>query len=527
MVCVQDKTKKLIWREMIYMKEEMSKLRSKRLATNTCISVVNQVITIASGFILPRYMLYFFGSEINGLVSSITQFLAFISLMQAGVGAVVQASLYKPLSNNDFNEVSKIYVSAQKFFRMVAVIFAIYTVTIGILYPCFTKTPFTNEYVFVLVLVISINLFAQYYFGLTNLLLLNSDQKAYIPLLLQTISTLLNICMCVAMMNLGYSVLIVKFASNIICLITPIGMMYYVKKNYNINTRIKYESEPIPQKWSGFVQHISAVVVDNTDVVVLTIFSSLSNVSVYGVYYMIVNSFKTMIISVTAGIQALFGDMIARCEKEKLDKLVDKYEIVFAYIVTVIYSCVMCLIVPFISVYTKGISDAKYNRPMFGMLMAMAFAMYGYRTIYYIIIKAAGHFKETQSSAIIEVIINIFISILCVKKYGIIGVAIGTLLALVYRTVYCAWYLSKNIIYRKMKYFLTNLSLNIIVICVCYFLTSIIEHNIETYAEWLILSIKVTIIVITVSSFLYIVVYRRYMLEIIKKISSKYRKEDK
>ena len=38
-----------------------------------------------------------FGSEINGLVSSITQFLSFISLLEGGLGAVVLAELYLPI----------------------------------------------------------------------------------------------------------------------------------------------------------------------------------------------------------------------------------------------------------------------------------------------------------------------------------------------------------------------------------------------------------------------------------------------
>ena len=37
-------------------------------------------------------------------------------------------------------------------------------------------------------------------------------------------------------------------------------------------------------KRQGFAQHISAVVLDKTDIIVLTVFSTLENVSIYGVY---------------------------------------------------------------------------------------------------------------------------------------------------------------------------------------------------------------------------------------------------
>ena len=76
------------------------------------------------------------------------------------------------------------------------------------------------------------------------------------------------------------------------------------------------------------------------------------------------------------------------------------------------------------------------------------------RTIYYTLIKAAGHFKETQGSAFVEMILNLIISIIAVKRYGLVGVAIGTFIASLYRLLYCVNYLKKNILFRKSSYFL-------------------------------------------------------------------------
>ena len=95
-------------------------MRKKKLAKNTISSLIFQVTTIVCGFILPRLILLYYGSETNGLVNSITQFLSIISFLELGVGAVVQSSLYKPLSKNDSVEVSKIVKSANKFFRTLA-----------------------------------------------------------------------------------------------------------------------------------------------------------------------------------------------------------------------------------------------------------------------------------------------------------------------------------------------------------------------------------------------------------------------
>ncbi|NJE41514.1 sugar isomerase, partial [Faecalicoccus pleomorphus] len=95
-------------------------MRKKRLIYNTVSSLIFQVTTIVCGFILPRLILNAFGSNVNGLVNSITQFLGIISFLELGVGAVVQSALYKPLAENSQNDVSKIISSANKFFRRLA-----------------------------------------------------------------------------------------------------------------------------------------------------------------------------------------------------------------------------------------------------------------------------------------------------------------------------------------------------------------------------------------------------------------------
>ena len=49
----------------------MNEMRKIYLRRNTLMSIVFEILTIICGFILPRYILLYFGSDTNGLVSSI------------------------------------------------------------------------------------------------------------------------------------------------------------------------------------------------------------------------------------------------------------------------------------------------------------------------------------------------------------------------------------------------------------------------------------------------------------------------
>lgn len=91
--------------------------RKKKLLLNTVSGISLQITTVICGFILPRYTLAYFGSSVNGLVNSITKFLSLITLLDMGVGAVIQSALYKPLAKKDNEQISKIIKSAKKFFQ--------------------------------------------------------------------------------------------------------------------------------------------------------------------------------------------------------------------------------------------------------------------------------------------------------------------------------------------------------------------------------------------------------------------------
>ena len=76
-------------------------MRQKKLILNTSMSLILQLVTIICGFILPKMIMTTYGSNVNGMISSIAQFLSVITFLEFGIGAVIQASLYKPLANHD------------------------------------------------------------------------------------------------------------------------------------------------------------------------------------------------------------------------------------------------------------------------------------------------------------------------------------------------------------------------------------------------------------------------------------------
>lgn len=493
--------------------------RITKLKLNSASSLLYQLIMIICGFILPRFFLTYYGSEVNGLISSITQFLGFISLAECGVGAVVQSTLYKPLAENDVLTLSKVVVSSERFFKRIAYILLGYTAVLMVVYPLITLDSFDYIFTLILIFVISISTFAQYYIGMTYKLLLDADQLGFIQYTIHSVALILNTISCIFLMQHGVSVQIVKLTTSLIFILQPVSLSIIAKRRYKINRKIKLTEEPIKQKWNGLAQHISSVVLVNTDTVVLTLFSTLENVSVYSVYYLVVNGLKQIVLSMTNGVRAMFGNMLAKNEMAELNHSFKQIEWMLHIIVTFVFSIAAILIVPFVQVYTANITDVNYIVPIFAYLLTLAQATYCYRLPYYILVNAAGHYKQTQLSAIIEALINIFVSIIFVFQFGLVGVAIGTFVAMAYRTIYLVFYLKKNILYRKIHHFVKHVIVDVceailLFIVVSSFPSFYIMQQINYFA-WFILAIKVVLTGVVIFIFVNCLFYRKELKQLL------------
>lgn len=490
----------------------------KKIALNTFIPLLLQFVTIISGFIIPRLILNHFGSKTNGLVNSITQFLAIISFMDMGIGSVLRYNLYEPLVNRDENKLSCVYVSGQRYFRLIAKVLCGYVAVLLVLYPIIVNSQVDALFSIGLILVLSISSFSQYYFGQVNQILLVADQKSYISSSIQIVAVILNTILSAVLISIDAPIHIVKLVASVVFAAKPIILATYVKKTYKIDRNIKYTGEPIKQKWNGLAQHVSAVILDQTDVLVLTSFSTLVNVSIYSTYHLVINGIKVLMLSMTNGIEAYIGSLIAKKEKNKLNKAFTMTEWIIHTFTTFVFSCTIVLIVPFVLVYTRGISDANYDVPLFAVLITIANAGHCLRLPYSIVILAAGHYKQTQSNYIISASANIILSIILVSRFGLIGVAIGTIIAMLYQTVWMAWYTSKNLVDNKITSFIKQIAVDIVSTLIIVFVCRWFSLSSLSYLSWCVLAIKCVAIALLIIGLINILFYRKILLETLDKL---------
>lgn len=495
-------------------------MQEKKLSYNIRSALLLEIVTVVSGLILPRMIMYTFGSQVNGLVNSITQFLSMISFLEFGVGAVVQSALYKPLAQKDDVEISKIVRASDKYFGNIGKAFLAYLTVLIIVYPTISDHSFSWQYSALLIVAMSISTAAQYFFGVGDCILLTANQEGYIYNLFQGSALVLNTASCVFLIYKGFSIHFVKLTTSVIFFIRVLLVRVYVKKHYKINRKIIYSEEPIKQKWNGFSQHLANLILESTDMIVLTVFSALKSVSIYSAYYLVIKAIKQLIISFNNGYMPLLGELWATKNSTKLNETFQRLEWIVNTVVTFVFGCTGVLIVPFVRVYTSGVNDTNYEQPLFALVIAVAYMLYCFDLPYLIMIRAAGHYRQTQKYFMITAAINLASSVLAVRSFGLVGVAVGTLLAMLFQLCWMVWYTKNNLIDRKIAPVLKQFFTDAVILALAAALTCRIEMSGVSYLAWFVMALKVGSIWAAVAIGVNLLLYRENTLRYFKAIKS-------
>lgn len=498
----------------------MNKQRTSKAKKNIVVSLTCQIITLLCGLVVPRFLLSAFGSELYGATTSITQFLSYIALLEGGVGGVARAVLYKPLAENDTEKISAIMAEVKHFFCMVGIVFAGYVLFIACGFQAISGLDCMDWISsFLLVLVISLSTFGQYFIGISNVVLLQAAQRSHVGNFINIITTLINAVSVCFLVWLDCDLITVKLASSCIFILRPVAMWLYVRRHFGLKAVHRGKERLLTQKWSGLGQHIAFYLHSNTDVVILTLLADLRSVAVYSVYNMIVSHIQTLATSFASGMEALFGDMLAREEQKELHRTFGYYEMLLSVVAVILFATTLTMILPFVRLYTEGITDVNYHVPALAMFLTLSALLYCLRMPYHALVISAGHFRQTQAAAYAEAAINVVLSIVLVRRYGIPGVAFATLLATALRFGYYVVYLSKQIFYRPVGLFLRRILVNAMAFTASVVAGLMINKFIPAgdYLKWAVCAFVDALAIAMITLLLNYLFYRRELTALVKK----------
>ena len=427
--------------------------KKDRTFLNVVSTVSLQVVTLLSGFVIPRLILDSFGSEINGLVVSLTQFLNYISLIEGGVGAVILANLYKPLATGDKAKISAVVVTANRFFQKLALLFLVYQFVLAAVYPFFVKTELSWTYISTLTIILGLSTFIQYYFSLTWRLLLQADKRMYFSAFVQGVAVVLNLAVTIVLLRVYPSVHVVKIGAGLVFFSQPLILNRYILRHYSIDRSAQQDPTLLAQRWDGFGINVASMVHGSTATVILTLITGLSSVSVFNVYLLVANGLKALITSISSGLVPTIGNYYAKGELEDAKRLFDMYDLLMFFVSFLCFTVAAVTVAPFALLYAENATDAEYYRPFLGAVLMAGECFFCIRDPYVNMAYSAGHFRQVSKYAYAEAAGNILLSVPFTLLLGMDGVVIGLLVSVLYRTIAQVYYLKNNILHRPARSF--------------------------------------------------------------------------
>ena len=405
---------------------------------NVSSNLLCQITAIISGFIVPRFFLLEYGSEINGIVISISQFVSYLTLVEVGISQAAVLSLYKPVAEKNISIINRNLSGIQYFYNKVTVCYILGLSLLVIFYPLMVNVNvFSAAYLRWLVFWLAIQNILDYTILAKYKSLLIADQKQYIVTNAQIFGTILYTIFSYYMIVNHFDVLLVKCMSLFSYIIRGIIIYVYAKNKYPFITCNNDKFIKLKERSAILLHQVTGVIVNSTDVTVLTIFSkSITDVSVYGVYNIVFIGVNSLLNALTNGIVPSFGSYIS------VNKYTDDFEVAFTQYIRIFYSMsfaafsvMYVMILPFVKLFVNGVTDVEYLNNYIAIWFVICGVANAIKSPFIMLIIAGGYYELTKRDALLEAVVNIVISIPLCMMYGVVGVLCGTVVAHIFRWI--------------------------------------------------------------------------------------------
>lgn len=451
---------------------------------NIFTSLTNQIISLILNFVSRTVFIHYLNAEylgINGLFSNILQVL---SMADLGFNTAIVYSMYKPLNEDNKQELSALMTFYQKIYNIIAIsVFAIGMLIIPIL-PYIVKIesniPNLTLYYILYLLDTVISYLFVYKTSITT-----ADQKSYLlnnyDSIFIIIQNILQIFSLIIFKNFAIYLSIKIFISltkNIYKAKKSENLYPYIKNKVELDNKTK--KTVFENVKSMFIYKIGGVILNNTDNILISITIGTIVVGYYSNYLMIINAVLMFTNLMFNSITASIGNV--NVSEDSIKKILTFKRINFITIWLFIFCgiCFLNLFDDFIVLWlgTEYLLDKKTL-----IAIVLNFVMPGSIRPVSLYRDTTGLFHKTKYVFFITSIINLILSIILGNLYGLYGILISTAIARLLTNMWFEPYILfkeyfklnpwKHYFKKQLIYWIVFLAISIITYNICILFTEI------------------------------------------------------
>lgn len=396
----------------------VKKSRNRAVIKNIVWELGYYVVVVLAGILLPREIILAYGSEINGLSTTITQVMQILLLLQSGAISVAIFSLYGPVANNELEKVGLLLDESNRYFRKVALLFIMLALMASIVASNIISTSIKKEILFLSFFMMGIKNFLDLFFVVKYRILFTVYQEKFII----SLGTLLEHCiyylfaLLTIYNNWSFVFLYIGFLFGVCFKIVFLNKMYI--KNFGKmiifngidNSAIGINNGFIKGINYSFANEVSHTIVAASIFVFTTLLYGLEEASVLSIYMLVFQALMFISTAIYSSFAPSFGNVIGEGNKKIASDVFHIFQFIFYLLNTFMIACMAYLLIPFVSIYTLGVTDINYINYRLVILLLLYAIFYTFRIPFNVIVSTCGYFKETWMQPVVTLFLSLIVS---------------------------------------------------------------------------------------------------------------------
>ena len=395
---------------------------------NAAAGMILQGITAILSLVTRSAMIYILGIEAVAINGLFTQVISALSMAELGIGGAIIFSLYKPLAEKDYQKINQLVT----LFKQAYTVIAAATIIIGAaLCPWIqylvNGLDYEVSYLRLVYMLFVCQCASSYLFAHKGALL-NADQQyrevAKVTAVIKVLGTLLQIgIIFITRHYIGYLLtsIGINIATNLFVSIKTDQLYPFLKTDNGLDRKEK--KEVFSNVKNIFFKQLAGKVVDSTDNILISTLVNTLLVGYYANYVAIMEILKQFAFQLASGITASLGNLFVSEDKGRCEEVFLRLVFLFNAMALIMTACTFGCVQTFISLWIGN----QYLLPEITVFwccinMYSNVAISPLSTSMHLI----GHFDIGRNISICSAVVNLIVSIILGKIYGMPGIFIGT-----------------------------------------------------------------------------------------------------
>lgn len=404
----------------------------KNFIVNVIFGFANKFLVLFLQFILRTAIIKILGEQYIGLDGLFSSILQFLSLSELGFGTAIVQSMYEPIAKNDDNTVSNILGMYKRFLSVIGLIILIVGIVVTPIVPYLIKdAEYPSE----------INIYLIYFLYLLNTSV-SYGVLAYWGLLFsahQRNDEITKVNMVINVLKYGIQIVLIVFCRNyylfvmvflVMTMMNNLWITIKAKKKFPQyfigKSQVPCRNEIIKKTKALIGQKLYSVSINSADTITVSFFLGLTFNAIYSNYYYIIQGIINLLDVILFSLMAGIGNRIIT--KTRQENYEDFVNITFLYnwLITVCTACLLSVFQPFMKVWAG--EELLFEENTMILLVAY-FYLWKMKDSLSLYKDAQGLWWQDRYRPYVCALLDIILNIILIKKWGINGVFIATIIS--------------------------------------------------------------------------------------------------